>query len=187
MMEVMRVARLFLAALLPETAKDALRAAGERLQEEYPAARLTARENLHLTLLFLGETGAGETARLTAFLASRPPLEAGALRARLEGLGRFAGPQGTVFWAGLEVTPAFVDFRDSLVAGLEGLGFEMDARPFVPHITLARLKGQARGGFHGRRWMDEGAAFAFCGVSLMESVLRPEGPAYTVLWSWPRG
>lgn len=178
------MARLFLAALLPGQAQDALREAGERLKADYPAARLTRPENLHLTLLFLGETGERDQARLMAFLAARPPLKAKALLARPDGLGLFAGPQGTVFWAGVSVRPALAAFRDNLFAGLAGLGFAPDSKPFVPHITLARMKGQARGGCLPS-WSLAGDGFAFSGISLMQSSLWPEGPVYRSLMGYP--
>lgn len=179
--------RLFLAAQLPENIKDALREAGERLRRAYPAARLTKRENLHLTLLFLGETGEKDTARVKALLAGLPRLPAEALSARAEGLGRFTGPSGTVFWAGLGVAPALSAFRDSLVSGLLPLGIPADGKAFVPHITLARSKGKPPNGFPAEPWAAGEAAFSFTGVSLMESVLRPEGPVYRGLMDLPRG
>lgn len=177
--------RLFVAALLPEHVKDALRAAGERLKKAYPAARLSARGNLHLTLLFLGETGEEDTERVKALLAALPNLPMEALRAVPAGLGRFAGLSGTVFWAGLQVNPALAAFRDSLASALLQSGFHMDGKAFVPHITLARHQGEAGGAFPPGPWPGEGAAFSFTGVCLMESTRRPEGPVYRGLMDLP--
>ena len=54
-MEGASVMRLFLAILFEEPVKDRLREAMELIRRSTRTSRLTRRENLHLTLVFLGE------------------------------------------------------------------------------------------------------------------------------------
>lgn len=86
--------------------------------------------DLHLTLAFLGETervDAACSALETLALSGRFSLTA-------EGLGRF----GDTWWAGTAPCPALETLAASARRALEEVGFSLEKRPFVPHITLAR-------------------------------------------------
>ena len=68
--------RLFIAALIPDTVRDALHQAREQLQRAAPdrALRWVAPENYHITLLFLGEQ---DEARLPAIVQAMEAARAG--------------------------------------------------------------------------------------------------------------
>ncbi|MCH9036180.1 MAG: hypothetical protein IH860_02515 [Chloroflexi bacterium] len=72
---------------------------------------------------------------------------------------------------------------------MAALGFDREGRAFVPHLTLARVRGgdgRGRGaGIEPRileeliaRWPSERPGFTVTGVSLMSSILRPGGAEY---------
>lgn len=144
--------RLFAAIYPPPEALDDLAGRAGRLRVGEAAAagvnvRLTARENLHLTLAFLGDV---EDARLTdvrsalARAASgwRRGLPSGGdapLRLRLAGGGRFGRDAFTVLWVGVG---GDVDALHALHAAvrqeLRRGRLPQDSRPYRPHLTLAR-------------------------------------------------
>ena len=71
---------------------------------------------------------------------------------------------------------------------LDGLGFLREAKPFSPHLTLARIKtgerhvgvALAQGGVLNRP-LSLGS-LAVETVALMKSELKPTGSVYTKLW-----
>ncbi len=90
--------------------------------------------DLHLTLHFLGQV---EEARLRALLALGRGLPLPAFSLNLERIGYWA--RSRVLWAGPARTPLpLARLHAQLGRGLQALGFELDARPFRPHVTLAR-------------------------------------------------
>ncbi len=130
--------RLFVAVDLPETVKEQL----VRLYSDIPTARWSSRQQMHLTLFFIGETG-----RLTDIDAVLKGVQAAPFEMAITGVGRFP-PQdrqpARVLWAGVEVSAGLRILHAQVTAALIGLGFEADGRPFSPHITLARLKTERR-------------------------------------------
>jgi 2'-5' RNA ligase len=123
--------RLFL-ALIP----DALEAeATLRLQRAiaWPAgAKLVRRENLHVTLHFLGEVDATRLEPLARAIAvTSPPVEIV--------LDRFAAWTPGIAVLEPAATPdALGALHARLAQALAGAGFALDARPYRPHVTLAR-------------------------------------------------
>ena len=96
--------------------------------------RPTHPADLHLTLHFLGQV---EEVRLRALLALGRGLPLPAFSLDIERIGYWARPR--VLWAGPARTPLpLTRLHAQLGRGLQALGFELDPRPFRPHVTLAR-------------------------------------------------
>ena len=123
--------RLFVAILLEQPVREALACAMSRLPLE--RGRLTPRENLHLTLAFLGETS-----RLPAAREALGRVEFSPFRLTLEGMGRFRRGGGDLIWAGAAPCPPLLDLQRALSGALTAAGFSLESRPFRPHLTLAR-------------------------------------------------
>lgn len=140
--------RLFVALALPAAVREEVgrRVAAER--RKLPAARWTPPENLHLTLVFLGEVDDGGAARLAAALAPalapHPPLTL-----RLDGAGCYPPlpPRGKarparVAWVGIEVEEGVERLAalqaEAAAAARRAVDVPDDDRPFSPHLTLAR-------------------------------------------------
>ena len=69
-------------------------------------------------------------------------LRAPAVPICLEELGLFDG--AGIFLAGVSLTPNLLSLHQGVIAATRGCGFVPEARPFQPHITLARGKGRDR-------------------------------------------
>jgi 2'-5' RNA ligase len=157
--------------------------------------RPTPRDNLHVTLAFLGPVTETDLARLRAL---EPPATA-PFELVLDRLGLWARAQ--VLWiAPTGVPPALLALERGLWDRLVGLGFERDPRPYLPHVTVARkagigvepqfsmARGKPRASPENRgstpipipipiRWL-------VSGIALVESRPGPRSPRYDVLESW---
>lgn len=127
--------RLFIALLLEEGTRERLVDVQRRLRQLDPSARYTLPEHLHLTLAFLGEVP--------------PPREAAVRRAMehtafspltltFAGTGRFRRDGGDIWWVSLAPNPPLNQLHRRLTGALEREGFQLERRPFRPHLTLAR-------------------------------------------------
>lgn len=105
--------------------------------------KLVEPENLHVTLKFLGDVPddalpAVEAAVRAAARPERP------FTARLHRVGQFP-PRGAarVWWVGMSGAEALVRIATRLESSLAPLGFPPEARPFTPHLTVARARSAA--------------------------------------------
>jgi 2'-5' RNA ligase len=93
-----------------------------------------------------------------------------------------------VVWIGAAAGgDALVDLAGAVTAALGPLGYEAEARPFHPHLTVARLKvpDDVAAVLAALGSEPVGAAFTVREVVLYESRLSPKGPSYSVLGRFP--
>jgi 2'-5' RNA ligase len=187
-------ARLFVALDLTGEVRSQIEAWQARECAD-PALRPVAREQLHVTLCFLGwqrERDAEPIWSIAAGIEPRPVR----LRFAPEPLAR--PPKGRARLFALEVeSPAAVELQAELAAELQRAGFhEPEKRDFWPHVTVARVKreraprgsGRRRKGRHRRVESPPGPLpeaaeqpFDAVRIALYRSDLRPEGAEYTSL------
>jgi 2'-5' RNA ligase len=181
-------ARLFIAIELDAAVRAALAATVVELARCGADARWSRPDNLHLTLKFLGNVAAEHIDRLAAALRSSvasTPAQAIPVR----GLGVFPDARRPrVVWAGIDA-PFLTALAASIDAACQALGFAAEARPFHPHVTLARLRSR-RGWPALRARLDAAASRSFGSsdvkdVYLFRSDLRPAGAVYTKLCRAP--
>ena len=129
--------RYFVAIPLPDEARERLVAVQP---PAVPGMRILGREELHLTLNFLGEVAARDLDKLRTALAT---LRRDAFTIALNGIGKFqqeGRPQ--VLWAGVEANAELLDLHRSIGTALaDAIGFHPEERAYSPHITLARMNG----------------------------------------------
>jgi RNA 2',3'-cyclic 3'-phosphodiesterase len=130
--------RLFTAIEIP---KDiALRLS--MLRAPIRGAHWIAPEDMHLTLRFVGDISnatADEFAGLIADIACEP------FELSVFGLGAFGGQHPTAVYAAVKPSPALEALQRSHDRAARAAGIEADPRPFVPHVTLARMRGAKPG------------------------------------------
>lgn len=157
---VMEQQRIFFALPLPPELKEHLASIRDRATSQLGAEvlRPVKTENFHLTLQFLGNQApkAVETAReVLARLAETPPP---APAVAVANLGAFPKPQSPrVIWAGIHDLKAQAETMASHLGSLlSDASFELDPKPFRPHVTLAYVrKGVGRIGQRRiQRWLD---------------------------------
>ncbi len=121
--------RLFIAIRFSEEILQTLLSAQERLRAAGARGNYTAPENLHLTLVFIGESDDVLTLRRVIDRAAGK-----AFPLAVSGAGRF----GELWWAGVEKCPELEALASRLREGCRRAGFRVDEKPFRAHVTLAR-------------------------------------------------
>lgn len=130
--------RLFVAIDLPDSVKGEIAALTRRLA----GVRLVKPEQLHLTLRFIGEV---EEQAMLAIKDSLATVTSPPLTLSLSGAGYF--PRGThprVLWIGLTPDDLLLQLQIRIERAVRAAGIPGDARPFTPHITIARSKDAGR-------------------------------------------
>ena len=126
--------RLFVALDIEPTIRQRITHFRERLRPLAPDVRWVDPETFHVTLQFLGETKKADEIRNALQLVKSAPV---ALTFR--GAGFFPHANAPrVFWVGIESDEKLQVLVDALGEKLKPLGFEPDAGPLTPHLTLAR-------------------------------------------------
>jgi len=126
--------RLFIAIDFDAAVKAALLDVQDELRARCSGATFSTRDNLHLTLAFLGECDSVERAAAETAM----DIDFGAFDLTFDGVGRFRGHDGDTWYVDLAKSPALISLQSRLVKRLTAAGLPVDARPFRPHVTLAR-------------------------------------------------
>jgi RNA 2',3'-cyclic 3'-phosphodiesterase len=135
--------RLFVALDLPESARANLADLVARLKSEFPQSedakvRWSRPEGMHIALKFIGHVDPAKLGAIRAALAkvrSAEPVEMS-----IRGLGFFPNERlPRVAWCGVEASSNLAQLAAETDTALKGLSAPAEARPFVPHLTLARF------------------------------------------------
>jgi 2'-5' RNA ligase len=168
--------RLFVAIDLPDSIKDQL----EGLCAGVSGAKWVGREQMHLTLRFIGEV---DEARYSTIKDALAAVHGQPFRLHLGGVGQFP-PKGSprVLWVGVPMPPELVRLQRGVEHALVQLDIAPEDRPFAPHITLARLKTPPPPE-STRQFLAQHAPFRtplveVAAFSLYSSVLAREGARY---------
>jgi 2'-5' RNA ligase len=150
-------------------------------------------DNLHVTLLFLGEVDERDVPALCRAVATACAglVPFGMSVDHVDCFGDRRRPR--TIWAGLGAGKLdMVALHDALEPPLLELGcYRREDRPYTPHITLGRARGN-RPSDRLAQELDRQAGWrgGECQVGevvVLSSELRPEGPVYTVLSRAPLG
>jgi 2'-5' RNA ligase len=169
--------RLFVALDLPAAVRTAL--AGWADEAAPPAVRRVAPDNLHVTLAFLGSRDADEAAAAGRLLGDHArPLAA------LHTAGALWLPprRPGVLSVALRADDGLSALQSELAAALErAIGFEPEARPFKPHVTVGRVTRGTR--VDPRRELVAPPALSFVppALTLYRSHTAPGGARYEPL------
>lgn len=125
--------RLFTALLLDERAKDVLEKASDTLKALALKGRATPRENLHVTLHFLGEIEDVEAAK-----AALNEIKAERFRFVVSGISSFQKPRGDIVFAAVEGSEKLHLLHSAAGRSYAAHGFALEKTPYRPHITLMR-------------------------------------------------
>jgi len=182
--------RIFIAISIPGKIRDKL----TEYKKEFPdlPVRWTKRENLHFTLLFIGNASDQETVKIceavkkTASRHSSFQMSIGNID---------YGPPGKLpprmIWAEGSAEKELFDLQKDLEKEIQDLGMHASSekKGLKLHVTLGRVKAWqwAKMEEEERPEIKKEISFVFevSSIEVMESKLRPKGPDYTVLESAP--
>lgn len=160
--------RLFIALPIGEEAEDLLVQVQEDWKKNGACGRWIPRSNMHITLVFIGETILQEAVERVMDQQETAPFELTFSE---------AGHFGSLWYAGLERNRILSAYVRSLKRALKDAGIAVDSKPLKSHVTLLRngkvpmhfIPTLPHYTFQPRR------------VILYESVFTPEGVIYRPL------
>lgn len=178
--------RAFAAIEINEDLRRKFTALQNELKHTHACVKWVAPANIHFTLAFLGDTFSSildEVGRaMDAIAQTVVPFSF-----EVSGLGFFGrrcSPR--VIWAGAKGNfSSLMDMQARLTTSLRDLNLAIDDKPFVPHLTLARVRSpqnvdelvealeSRKEEYFGQVKVDR--------MVLFGSQLKPAGPCYTVL------
>ncbi len=177
--------RLFIGIPLSAAVIDELKATSARLHSSTDGLRWTTPESWHITLQFLGNTSAEQYACLVPGLRA---LHSQPVPVCLEGLGCF--DRAGILFAGIRLTPELLLLQERVTTATQPCGFIPETRPYQPHITLARARGQRHnmGELKAKiRRQPDFTRFSAREFILYESFLSSAGARYEVRERFPLG
>jgi len=150
--------RLFTAIELPESIAAELAIA----RGGVVGARWLEPADYHVTLRFIGDIDTRAAREIAETLGDIHRAQAAV---RFEGLSWFGGDKPRAIVVKVKADPALTDLQAEQERRLRRIGVEPETRKFIPHVTLARLRGvgqravadylAARGGLHAEAFMAE--------------------------------
>ena len=174
--------RLFVGVDLPGEVKDELAGLITTLRSKASDEKWIPRDNLHLTVSFLGEVNEERVPAIVEALTGARANERGPIPTALGGTGAFPSPRrARVLWVSLD-DPAgrLAALANRVQDSLEPAGFPKEKRAWTPHLTLARFRtpGDASALKTAR---PEPRAFEVEEITLFRSRLGRPAPAYEPL------
>ena len=188
--------RTFIALEQDESLQRYLSKIIQRAAQELPNLNWVDPAGIHLTLAFLGEltdeqlAATMQAAELAARIVS--PFDY-----HLSHLGVFGPPrQPRVIWIGIdEPAGKLLQLHQAVNSELEQRSFEVDKRPFSPHLTLCRIKTPLKPDeqqrlqrlIAARDVIASASTYHVRHLSVMKSELSRTGAKYTALENFPLG
>jgi 2'-5' RNA ligase len=132
--EVCAMPRLFTGIEIPPEIGDRL----SLLRGGLPGARWIDRENFHITLRFIGDIDRDVADDIADTLGgvSRPGFDV-----TIDGIMAFGGRKPHAIVARVQPSRDLIELQAEHERRLQRIGLPAEQRKFIPHVTLARLRG----------------------------------------------
>jgi 2'-5' RNA ligase len=183
--------RCFIAIEIPESIKKYISELIDTLKKYNTDIKWVTRENLHITLKFLGNTPEILLPKIRESLINIV-LSYKSFYIKIYATGVFPNKKyPRVIWVGIEdlviLNKLKKDIEDSMVL----LGYQKEEKEFNPHLTLGRVRSQ-KGILNLVNELDnfKERDFGYANVKsikLMKSELKPKGAEYSCLYEIPFG
>lgn len=128
----------------------------------------TKKENIHLTLQFIGEVKSTEVGKLSKALKNTVEGIKG-FSIDLKNIGSFPRKDGNIVWIGVQKSEELQNIYNNLCKNLLKLDYKTDSRPYKPHITIGRKVEFDKDFKDIKREMDVHKSIDIRKISLMES------------------
>lgn len=170
--------RAFIAFELPQRFVDDTARLARQLSAAVPG-RFMPPENYHVTIAFLGDIGEAD-ARSAIDALDAACADLGPISCTATGLGKFGRASDATLWLGIAQAPGLMDAAAHVRDRLRDHGLAFDAKPFMPHITLARRVRIPRTGLDGLAFPEP---CELARVTLFKSTLDQAGATYKPLYT----
>lgn len=179
--------RSFLAFELSPPIKDVLKELLKDLTPRLQGIRWVPLENIHLTVLFLGDVEETQLEPISQAIEGVSQ-KYGRFEMKITGVGIFGGiRRPRVLWVGMNGDVERMGyFKNSLEKVLSKFGIKLEDRPFRPHLTLGRFREDFRQTEELQKVLEDYKTLGdrdqvFEEVCLFKSQLTPRGSIYTRL------
>lgn len=184
----MAVIRSFVAVSLGRPVERAVGAAIDELRGALCDVRWVRPENAHLTLQFHGDVEQESLPALKAALGEAARAVE-PFRVTVAGGGAFpSATRARVLWIGVDdPEQGLARLATAVQRASEPLGHAVEARPYTPHLTIGRARGQTIRGAADVLAGLAGRSFGEADIHeiiLFRSDLGPHGADYSVQASW---
>lgn len=177
--------RVFFAINLPTKIQAEIDKLNKNLQKKLPKANWVKKENIHLTIKFVGDVNNNEL-RLLEVTAEKIIQDKKQFSVDIKNLSLFPASHPRVVSLGLE-SDDLINFAESFIKQIDRIDFvKAEQRGWLPHITLARIKENFESEhFEVIEQSKYESSFKVKSLDLMSSELTPQGPMYKVVKSFP--
>lgn len=171
--------RTFISVDIPEHIKNEI----TLIQSKLPQfkGKITEKQNLHLTLKFLGELSDNKINDVDEKLSS---IRFDAFNAEINHLGVFSKEYIKIIWLNVDNC----DHLQQMVDECLSPDFEKEKR-FMGHLTIARVKSLNKPKIFLKNLYSiptDKIIFKVNKINLNESILSPKGPIYKVIKEYPQ-
>lgn len=143
--------------------------------------RRMRRDNLHVTLTFIGGIEASRIAELEAIAAA---IKGEPFDLVFDHTGYWR--HNRIVWTGCDaIPPALQALADVLSAALRDAGYRLEQRPFAPHMTLLRNAARRDPASLATAWASTPPVWPVRDFVLVRSRLEAEGAHYDIIGRWP--
>lgn len=132
-----KLLRLFIAVDFGFDVKNSLNQVIQDFKKHTERGSFTHKENLHLTLAFIGETKDLEHVKQAMDNAVMKRTIA-PFRLSIGGLGRFKRNEGDIYYINVEKNDVLWELNRTLTDELKKFEFKMEEKEYKPHLTLGR-------------------------------------------------
>lgn len=125
--------KLLISVNFEEESKNILYDHMKLLTQKCDKGAFTPRDNIHLTLVYVGET-----TQIGAVVETMDAIDAEQFSVTLSENGRFKRSGGEIYWIGIDKSPELVKLQKLLHRSLVRKGVMKDKNDFKPHLTVSR-------------------------------------------------
>ena len=125
--------RVFISINFDNYIKNKIYDCMQKLKQCATRGNFTRRENLHLTLVFIGETF-----NINALKKAMDTVCVSTFDININGFGCFHRDEGDIFWIGVEKNAVLNTIYNNFYSALKTEGFILETREFKPHVSLGR-------------------------------------------------
>lgn len=175
---IMEIIRSFIAVEIPDKTRTEITKMLDTFAKQDTGARWIKQDNLHITLIFLGEVSQeflhNAQTELTSVAKNQKSFEMS-----LKNIGAFPSQRAPrIIWIGVDKgSDELIDLQSKIESSLTKIGYKPETRKFHPHLTIGRVKFR----FNNPKIFEtnyQSETFAVKSVVLFKSTLMPQGPIY---------
>lgn len=125
--------KLLISIIFDDKSKEQLFRHMQLLTEKCESGVFTKKENIHLTLVYVGETN-----QIGAIVETMDAIQTEPFEISLADGGNFRRSGGDIYWVGVEKTTELSKLQKMLYRSLVRHGVKTEKNDFKPHLTVSR-------------------------------------------------